>query len=409
MITLTPVALSLYTGLLRRRQHTVKRIIPCALVVTVVAGQLPGFLGAAVAAVCIVLYSLATVPDPSRTRLPQRLGPTAILAAVLALIAVLLTENFLIWVVSATFAPGQRLDTAPPPLQDNGRLLLERLTAGISKRQIVQLRHLWNVQWALVACAGTGFLVVDCYYHPVRQFYSIAARAVLSLAVARSVRTVSFLLTVLPSQVPACYAQRFPSPPPTDAWEWIWVGLLPRSHGGCNDLIVSGHATVTSTLACLACSVADDPLFAASLWSMLIMDYCVEIYEGFHYSVDMWLGMVLVSLIWRAMQPVEGRESIMKSGTETAGAVGQSFKSIGSVSTRWIAAYVTPAAVAYLQLTVLPEFTANFFVVIFFGFAVALYVKLVVRQADPARRQLYLHYVQHVLLFLLYLALGIYL
>jgi hypothetical protein len=155
--------------------------------------------------------------------------------AVLTMIAVLLTENFLIWVVSATFPDGQSIRTAPPPLQDNGQRVLRHVVADLDRRQVVGLRRVWNTQWALVACLGASFVVVELF-HPSRTLYSLGTHAVLTVAAARSIRTISFLMTVLPSQVQNCYAQRFPYPPPDDIWEWIWVGMLPRAHGGCNDL-----------------------------------------------------------------------------------------------------------------------------------------------------------------------------
>ena len=199
----------------------------------------------------------------------------------------------MIWVVSATFTDGQLVSTAPKKLQDNGQLLLQRLLQNLTKRQVVGLRRLWNVQWSLVSCLGASLVVVDVF-EPHRQLYSLGVRAVLTLAAARFIRTISFVLTVLPSQVRNCYQQHYPYPPPVDWVEWIWVGLLPASHGGCNDLIISGHATVTSTLASVVASVGDNMWFSTALWTLVALDYAVEIYEGFHYSVDMWLGMVSV-------------------------------------------------------------------------------------------------------------------
>ena len=164
----------------------------------------------------------------------------------------MLVENFLIWVVSATFVPGQSATTAPPPLQDNGQRVLNYLFHTLwelppSKSTIVSLRRLLNTQWSLVACVGTSFVVTELYDRR-RTLYGIANRALRTVAVARFIRTVAFILTVVPSQNPNCYRQRgFPVPPPRQWIDWIWIGIIPRSHGGCNDLIVSGHATIIST------------------------------------------------------------------------------------------------------------------------------------------------------------------
>jgi hypothetical protein len=242
-VTLLPVFLCGYTALRRRRQpHS---LLPAAVVLTVVSAQLPAALGAGMAAFAVLAFSLVTKDASSPTTGSQR-SVAVVIAAVAIMIGVLLVENFLIWVVSATFLPGQDIDTAPPPLQDNGQQIVQSIFVSLTKAQVVQLRRLWNTQWALVAALGASFCLVELF-DPRRTLYGIATRALLTVASARAIRTVSFLLTVLPSQVRNCYAQRFPLPVPEDTWEWIWVGILPRTHGGCNDLIISGHATITST------------------------------------------------------------------------------------------------------------------------------------------------------------------
>lgn len=283
IVTLLPVALSLYTGVSPRQEKSLqRRILPLTLVLTVVSAQLPTYVAAGLAAAAILAFSVATKPNDTNNKNNKKhfhqgsstirsevaaaaartnnnskhplrnnkQGPTfaTVVIAVCFMIAVLLTENFLIWVVSATFEAGQDAATAPPPLQDNGQRVLQHFLVQLSKQQVVGLRRLWNTQWSLVACLGASFVVVELYQqHARRTLYSVATRAAVTVAAARFVRTVSFVLTVIPSQVRNCYAQRFPVPPPTDWMEWIWVGLMPRSHGGCNDLIISGHATITAT------------------------------------------------------------------------------------------------------------------------------------------------------------------
>lgn len=239
--TLLPVVLCGYQALRRRS------LIAAAVVLAVGSAQLPTPVAALVAALAVLAFSLSTKQTTAISSAQQQSFATVV-AAIAVMIAVLLTENFFIWVVSATFLPGQNVNTAPPPLQDNGQLLVQSFFTSLSKIQVVQLRRLWNTQWALVAALGASFVQVEVWSAPShRSLYGIGTRAVLTVAAARAIRTVSFLLTVLPSQVRHCYGQRFPVPPPTELWPWIWVGILPRTHGGCNDLIISGHAVITST------------------------------------------------------------------------------------------------------------------------------------------------------------------
>ena len=72
--------------------------------------------------------------------------------------------------------------------------------------------------------------------------FGMATRSIWCIIIARSIRTVAFMLTVLPSQRPGCYSRRFPPVP--DTWrEFLVIGFGHlRSSGGCNDLIISGDA-----------------------------------------------------------------------------------------------------------------------------------------------------------------------
>jgi PAP2 superfamily C-terminal len=373
-------------------------MIPLSLVVCIISGQLfPIMISAGIAAMVLALVPLMTIPLTSSSlsttshNTKQRYHPrlslitsNTTLMGVIIMITVLLMENFFIWVVSATYEAGYRIQDSDKPLQDNGQIVLRTYIIsflGVSKSDMVEIRHRMNVQWCLVSCLGTSFIVIDLMnqfrikYHPYyysyddhtgqrrtqnqqnqsfhpqapyvvlptgydRTLYSIGYRGVMTIALARFIRTVAFSITVLPSQIELCYMQRFATnlPPPSFfTWQFIQIGLLPRTHGGCNDLIISGHAVITSALTCIISSTAyyysylynqnhvliipdydedrmkteshnnscNTCLFVATLWYLLVFDYLIEILEGFHYSVDMWLGLVLVVLIWIVLEPLE--------------------------------------------------------------------------------------------------------
>ena len=412
-LTFLPVFVTAYSGFLRRSATIEERILPLTLVVSVASAQLPLFVASFAACASIVLFSLATLPrGPRLHRARPRTSPLYVVLATVLLLVVLLTENFMVWVVSATFPAGQSPKTAPTPLQDNGRIVLDYLWQELSKREVVGLRRLWNVQWSLVACVGASFIVVDVFGHPRRQLYSVGVRAILTLAMARFLRTVSFLLTVLPSQVSQCYSQRYPNPPPKNWWDWIAVGLLPASHGGCNDLIISGHATVTTTLTCLSASVSRDPYFPLALWTLLVLDFAVEVYEGFHYSVDMWLGMILVSLIWRVLQPLEGPSMATTPATtahphhhHTSG----NPTTLNLATRRDVLVYGFPAFVGYLQAAWLPQSVANAVIVLYVIMAAAVFYGYSQHRDNPALQQMYMHYSLHLLLCVMFIALATYL
>lgn len=321
-ISLIPVGIAAYT-IFRPNKPLHQRVTPFAMVATIISGVLPSWISAGMAAVLLFLFGWITRPANSSSsddevekinlsvkrkssdnelerkdlsdgsdKGRRKFGSgqltkqaqhnlTKVAGCAVLVTLTLLTENFFIWVVSATFEKGWNPRTAPDPLHDNGQRILASLltdTLELSRREVISLRRIWNVQYGLVASLGTGLILVD--FHPTRQLWSLGSRALLTLSTARFLRTVSFLLTVLPSQNKYCFGQHYPNPPPDNWSDWFLVGLQPNSHGGCNDLIVSGHATITSTIACVTLSLAEDPLFSFALWWLLAMDYSVEIYEG---------------------------------------------------------------------------------------------------------------------------------
>jgi len=406
VITSLPVALSLYAGV-RPGMKPYQRFIPLTLVMAVVGTHLPAFLACGISTVAVVVFSLATMPDPASTRLSKARGMpdfNAALRSTILMTVALLGENFLIWVLSATFEPGWNIETAPPPLQDNGKTLIKHFFSNLADDEVLGLRKMWNTQWVLVLCLGVSFFVVEIF-HPVRSLYSVGTRAFLSIAILRFTRTVSFLLTVVPSQIEGCYDLRFPgsNPPPTEWSDWLWVGFLPRTKGGCNDLIISGHAIIMSTIACVATSVANDPLFSLALWSMVFLDYCVVVFEGLHYSVDMFLGVVLSSLLWKVLQPLESPSSMHVPHINT------SLEKGNTLTIRNVIMYATPAVVAYLQLVVFPIWTANIVIMAYIVTALIIYFKFVFGEEKVPKKQPYMHLMQHVVICVLFMALGVYL
>lgn len=369
-----------------------QRLIAGAAVAAIVGNQFPRVVSIGLASLGITLFSLTT--RPSITHKPQHAGSStrgklkaAFAAVFLAL--VLLVDNFFVWVVAATYFPSHQ--GSPQPLQDNGRLAQVAFLEGylgLSRRSVQFLRSVLNVQWALVASAGAALASVELQWVPNRTLWGVTIHALLCLAALRAIRVFSFLLTVLPSQMPSCYRQHFPQPP-ADWTSWAMVGLIPNSHGGCNDLIISGHATVTSILACLAASVAGNPLFSFSLWSLLTIDFLIEVYEGFHYSVDMWLGALIALLLWRIMSPLEKIDSEAEPAK---------LLPLSSVSKSTIIEYSLPAIGAFVVVAAVPERVANYCIIL----------SLVLAGVMVGRRG-FTHYLQHMLFCVLFLALCIYL
>lgn len=385
------LAASVAAGSWQAQPH--QRLIALGFVGSIVGNQFPHFVSAGLAAVALTAFSLSTRPletkESVETAASRRAAQLRAVYAALFLVVVLLTDNFFVWVVSATYYPSH--SGRPTPLQDNGRLIQKHFfenMLGMTRGDVQQLRATVNVQWALVAALSAAFVICELQWIRKHTLYGVATHALLTLTCARSIRVVSFLLTVLPSQMPNCYRGHFPNPPPEDWWSWLQVGLLPSTSGGCNDLIVSGHATVTSVLACVSTSVAGHWAFSIALWSMLAMDFMIEVYEGYHYSVDMWMGALFTVMLWRILAPLlqETNERIPKRKFQM------------SVSALDIVLYAIPAVGAYLVLVFSPQSIANYWIILYCVVAIAQTVQNGIN-----------HYVQHMLFCVLFFALGIYL
>jgi len=319
--------------------------------------------------------------DQSSQKVPKpywkKLNPKArAFLAFIILIVIMMFENFFIWVISSTYEPSHQ-PPYPEPLQDNGRLLLDFLFQEkyhLTPKSIQSIRDLINIQWALMSSCGTTLLLLDLGLGlPQSQtIWSVATQTVLTLASVRLLRTLSFSLTVLPSQMKNCYVRRFSLPVPK-LWsrEWVREGLIPKTKGGCNDLIISGHATVTSVCGCMVTSVISrngerygrgKSWSSWAIWTLLTVDFAIEIYQGFHYSVDMLLGMVLTRLIFEVFRDF-GLEDDHLS-VEGGRLASISFQSLFASKPRdWIQ-FGLPAVLSF-WVVVFSTWNANIFVVLF--------------------------------------------
>lgn len=389
-----------------RSHHANERLLAGTLVVSILTNQLPRSLTRLLAALAIASFSIVTrqekglsfsVSDEKRAHGDNsKIGmkpQNKFLLSCLFMIAILLHENFQVWVVAATFTSSHR-PPFPIPLQDNGKILITKLIemAELKLSDIQHLRDIFNVQWTMVSLFACGLVICELKIGEAahRNMWLVGTRALLTLGIARFIRTVSFLLTVLPSQMPSCYRKRYPYPVPTSWSEWIMIGLKPAAKGGCNDLVISGHATVTSTLACVAVSVANNTMFSVATWSLLAFDYMIEIYQGFHYSIDMWLGAVVTSLIFRSLSFIEVPSNSTKK-------IQHSYEPLRSITYWDTILYLSPALVAFVIVNISNEAIANLWIVIYVAGAVA------VRFTAGA------HLSRHVLFCTLYIALITYL
>lgn len=141
------------------------------------------------------------------------------------------------------------------------------------------------------------------------------SRFVLTLSISRLIRIVCFMVTILPSPKPGCYMRRFPPVP--EAWiDFIKIGFQEMmGRGGCNDLIFRSRsipATAPNVFSSGHCNLwTVTPLlyhdyFGSKccwlLWLALLQTSIRTVLEHHHYSVDMFLAVVVTTLVWRELE-----------------------------------------------------------------------------------------------------------
>lgn len=121
-------------------------------------------------------------------------------------------------------------------------------------------------------------------------------------------------ITVLPNpQAPnprSCYAKNFP-PVPKSWSEFIAIGFSAKRGSGCNDLVISGHGVVYTSVALainefypLALAQFKRKGYSFHLpgflaW-MAVLRLCLEeTVMKTHYSVDMFLAVTVTALMWQ--------------------------------------------------------------------------------------------------------------
>ena len=175
-------------------EGAITRIIASAFLLSIVCKQLPKWLSAFVACGTIFAFGLVLRQLSLRQSTPgsnsqgadagmasqhnggsdmlvrawSRLGLKERAAlGVMAVVVSLLTENFVVWVVPATYVPG--IEGSPEPLHDNGRIVLEGLATRLfnvskprmARKPLQSLRDALNVQYALVSSFGAVHVCLE--------------------------------------------------------------------------------------------------------------------------------------------------------------------------------------------------------------------------------------------------------
>jgi hypothetical protein len=135
--------------------------------------------------------------------------------------------------------------------------------------------------------------------------FGMGARFINAITWTHALRTIAFLVTVLPNPRPNCYARNFP-PVPDSAWEFIMIGFGAKRGSGCNDLVISGHGVVYAAVPlALGTFYPRGRWGAAALAWVAVAKLCLqEVVDKTHYSVDMLLAVACTVLVWRWQEGV---------------------------------------------------------------------------------------------------------
>lgn len=131
-------------------------------------------------------------------------------------------------------------------------------------------------------------------------FFASLAKLAQALRWCRLLRVACFTSTVLPSQTPDCFLNRYDE---TYSTEEHWAQALThwRAGGGCNDLIFSGHFVVLGLSALLHSSLCNGSFLSTLLWIRMVHAGLRIVYGHFHMSVDLIVSAVVTCLLWRAL------------------------------------------------------------------------------------------------------------
>ena len=159
--------------------------------------------------------------------------------------------------------------------------LVFQVLTQLSNRYIRE--HMEVAYWAIFLTVGGVYAV---FLH---GEYVVGNQLLLSVVLSRALRVISFMTTTLPPPDPEC-RMRFSSA---------------GDGGGCGDLLFSGHATLVMTGICFVWSM-DVPFRVPTVLCVLatlvgLHELATSAVEKMHYTVDIFLGIVVTGLVYYSL------------------------------------------------------------------------------------------------------------
>lgn len=175
-------------------------------------------------------------------------------------------------------------------LVDMGYELIPELTSDVAS---------WLLFSAVVyAVALSIFFSIKGYIEA--PLIAILWRTGMIMAISFSTRSIAFLVTILPSASPSC--RRYPRFPGDQVFDppggFLDIFLFKTAIRGCGDLIFSGHMTCVIIAALVVTHYSPRKLFSIPSWMIVISEAFMILAQRLHYSVDVFLALVIVPQVW---------------------------------------------------------------------------------------------------------------
>lgn len=214
------------------------------------------------------------------------------LRSVVFLITIVVLENFCTWATSASDVRKYEYT----PLQDNVELLLLKSFDRFPSLRWVVVGA-WRVDMHTLLAAFVALCLSPAFDALPYSGFGMASRFMDTIAFTHLIRTVAFMITVLPNPQLDCYRRNFP-PVPDTLSEYIAIGFGAKRGHGCNDLVISGHGAVYAACALGIATYCGRRGSGFLAWLGVFKLCLQEVVDKTHYSVDMFLAVVTTVLVW---------------------------------------------------------------------------------------------------------------
>lgn len=114
------------------------------------------------------------------------------------------------------------------------------------------------------------------------------------MAITRIIRVIAFSIVLMPNPKMNCYLEKFRVPERTSQ---MILDMLKFRNAGCNDLVISGHTLfIWVTLKLISDIIGKFTAYSCRVIVFIVLLNIIMIKN--HYSVDVFLGIVVAEFVW---------------------------------------------------------------------------------------------------------------